>query len=269
MTEKEEAVIREGREALIRSLESFRAKNKIRSEAQLAEKLGVAKSRMGAWLRGGELPKERTFDKKLVPLLRLSAADLNLIRKAFAVREAVAFKRQCETKRRGTPVPMKTMTPKAPVVSETPLRDVLARLAQLEETVSRLSVLDRQTEESYAKLMASRDDPRWNVQGMRFVLNARNFTLLPGSPWTEREVEDTGKLAAELRRRLVILAQLKNNFVREEVLEHLGRELDELWNTFQIARSVVPMQAVNVIDLEREGLKFPTPGSSSKGISKP
>lgn len=90
-----------------------------------------------------------------------------------------------------------------------------------------------------------------NLNGVRFVLNARNFRKLHGQV-TREEVEDTGLLIEELVRRFAIFAQLDNVGHRSLIAQKLSEKLERLYRIIEQSRNVCPTEAAEEIGRDRQ-----------------
>jgi hypothetical protein len=90
-----------------------------------------------------------------------------------------------------------------------------------------------------------------NLNGVRFVLNARNFRKLHGKV-TREEVEDTGLLIEELVRRFTIFAQLDDVSQRTLIAQKLTERLERLYRTIEQSRDVCPTEAAEEIGRDHQ-----------------
>lgn len=90
-----------------------------------------------------------------------------------------------------------------------------------------------------------------NLNGVRFVLNARNFRRLHGKV-TREEVDDTSLLIEELVRRFTIFAQLDDVGQRALVNQKLTEKIDRLYRTIEQSRDVCPTKAAEEIGKDRQ-----------------
>ncbi len=86
-----------------------------------------------------------------------------------------------------------------------------------------------------------------NLNGVRFVLTAKNFRHLKGVV-TKEEMQDTKLLIEELRRRFTLLAQIEDEDIRAKCHVALGTELDELFLAYRVFKEVIPTAALSEID---------------------
>lgn len=91
------------------------------------------------------------------------------------------------------------------------------------------------------------------MEGMRFVLTEGSFRKLDGVIG-DREIDDTRRLIAELRRRFGIFSQLdakKHDAQRQKLAQALKSEVDQLFVAITQSRKVIPSGAAAYLqDLE-------------------
>jgi hypothetical protein len=207
----------------------------------LARFLHIGTTSMYRWRDKISLPTKSALEK-LQKVIQFTDAEIMLINKAIARKSSLGG--LTSWKNRSANRKEKTEKPDAPKP------DVEERLRRIEEKVfdkSSASLPRDKAKKYLAKIYT--DD--WNVSGMRFVLTRENFKTLDTGPWSREEIDDTLKLIVELRRRLVLLAQNPAAEIREDHIARLGMEIDELHRAFVIASSVIPMQAAEIVSLER------------------
>jgi len=236
MTHNGDAMIAEAKTLISERLQEYITKNLDgASDGQSAKHFKVGRTTISRWLRKEALPSKDLFEM-LTKKLRFTEAEKQKIRTAIArissIRSLKGHKTRVGDAR---PAPKETDAQKS--VSER-LKDVEQRLLAVEEAISDGGGSQERDEE-----------PQEN-QKPRFALNAKNFIKVFSRRWSEEEVNDTCLLIEELRKRINVIARHPSDSVRQETLAKLGRELDELWHSYQIARSVIPMEAVKILDLE-------------------
>lgn len=90
-----------------------------------------------------------------------------------------------------------------------------------------------------------------NLNGVRFVINSRNFRKLHGTV-TREEVEDTGLLLDEVTRRFAIFAQLDDVNLRALIAQKLAERLDRMYRTIEQSKDVCPTEAADEIGMDRK-----------------
>ncbi|KKQ57337.1 MAG: hypothetical protein US74_C0005G0007 [Parcubacteria group bacterium GW2011_GWA2_38_13] len=242
---KQTDIVLEAKKLIAEKLYAYaeKHKNEIKKPEQLAMCFDASMPTLRRWKKQIALPTKEMAEK-LHAILGFTKAEHELIQKAIARQGSLKTLAGFETRNRAHGKKSVMPQHKAP-------KDIDERLRRIEEKVfgGKLPI-PPSTGEAKKYLPGTLADD-WNVSGTRFVLTKENFKTLDTGPWSVAEIDDTIKLIAELRRRLVLLAQNPSSDIREHHLKQLGKEIDELYRSFAIASSVVPIQAAEIVSLER------------------
>ena len=233
----EEDIVDEAKEIISKKLISYASGGQGQSGtlSTLAKTLDIGSTSLYRWRDKEVLPTKSRF-ARLQKFIRFSDAEISLVGKAIARKSSLGG--VASWKSRSSYKKEKQMEK-----HETPKTNIEERIRRLEKVL-----YGKKTE----KLMGDTKSADWNVRGMRFILTGDNFKELDTGPWSAEEISDTAKLAQELRRRIVVLAQNPNPDIRVDHLKRLAKELDELWRAFSIADSISPLETADLINLERQ-----------------
>lgn len=211
---------------------------------QWAKHFAVGKNTINSWLFERELITCKMADK-LQKFVHFTDAELQIIAKANAAQNSlkefggIAKKSQ------------EKIRPKTPNGLE-------ERVGALEKKVFESETPPKTLPEKCVKdIMSGKTAEKPTAGSMRFIITKKNFMVIDSGEWSEKEISDTKKLIEELRRRLNLLAQHPNETIRIEHLQMLGKELDELFRSYQQARCIIPFQILDIIDRERQGALLP------------
>ncbi len=228
-----------------------RGLEKVSRRAQ-ARALNIEHTMLGRWLTLGQLPTHLVL-RRVQATFGFSREDLRTIRRGIARRfglsrqgvrtsaaeERVRTRRAARTRQAKSPTEVKAARPPTPP----------ARPATYERALREIDGILAQTSlRGAADQRARRADDHWTVDGMPFVLTRQNFTPLDGKHWTAETTQETIRVAQELRRRLLTLAQLHPERARKESLRTLAAELTELFIAYTAANAVVPIRCVETIE---------------------
>lgn len=215
-------------------LKAYHHQHQLKSLDELAARIGVSVDAIYNWRRGG-LPKLDILAKIRRPL-EFTDDEVKLLERGLVL------KRKLSSRGRK----MAEGQDDTPVQPEGPAADLRTELAALKESVAQFE----------RRLQSRGADDHWTENGMAFVLTPRNWVPVNGSSWKPSHTQETKELIQELRRRLILIAQMTQEGVRDKLKEpeQLGQELNELWQAFTIVDSVVPLQCARTI--EDQGLRF-------------
>lgn len=239
-----EDIIKEAKEIISKKLISCvrDSQGSCNTLSTLAKFLNIGSTSLYRWRKKESLPTKLAFEK-LQNVLKFTEAEITLMHKAIARRNSLSGLSRWKNQ----PSYRKEKTEKI----DTAKPDIEERVRELEKTIygARATKASKKNAE---KLISNFKAPDWNIKSMRFILTRDNFKELDVGQWSAEEISDTAKLAQELRRRLVILAQNPNPAIREDHLKCLAKELDELWRAYSIANSIAPLETAELINLERQ-----------------
>lgn len=242
-----EAMIDQAKELISRRMQELRTKSRLSWEA-LAKHVGATRPTLYGWVKKKSLPSEKNI-AGLAQVLSLNKRELALLRKASERSRSLQRFRMVQSRKKREA----TTEDHLSGCSDDPFVQLTKRVERLEKEVfsrsSGLRLISRDQADGYVAGLQGED---WDYRGMRFVLTSKNFKVIDSSAWSEKEIQDTQKLVEELRRRLVVLAQIPYEDVRHHHIRRLAAELDELWRAYQSARSALPIEVVKMIDQERK-----------------
>lgn len=242
---KQADIVTEAKKLIAEKLDAYAEnhKNEIKKPEQLAMCFDASIPTLRRWRKLIALPTKEMAEN-LHTVLGFTKAEYELIQKAIARQGSLKTLAGFETRNRVHGKKSTLPQYRAP-------KDIDERLRRIEEKVFGEKPQSPPSTREAKKYLPHTLADDWNVSGMRFVLTKENFKTLDTGPWSEAEIDDTIKLITELRRRLVLLAQNPSSDIREHHIKRLGKEVDELYRSFAIVSSVVPIQAAEIVDLER------------------
>lgn len=208
----------------------------------MAASLDISSTSLYRWRDKKALTTKSCF-AKLQKVMEFTEAEITLIHKAIARHHSLSGLSSWKNKTSCGKEKDEGM--------KMPSSDIEERVQRLEKTVFLTQPLKTSSQKA-KKLMEDIQSIDWNVKGMRFILTRNNFKELETGAWSAEEISDTAKLAQELRRRIVILAQNPNPDIRVDHLKRMAKELDELWRAYSIANSISPLETAELINLERQ-----------------
>jgi hypothetical protein len=257
-----DAEVRQAVVLLRTRLLEFKAERNIDSLEGLAQAVGIPFNSFRYADPGNKvLPSPKNLERLERGLPNLTEQDMRTLKKAMARSTSLSRSQASKTRRgeSGQPASQPPCLP-APFLgaSANVAESQATKVADLDRVKQATLLLMAETgeisEADPVSILLSMIDDRYDIGEMPAILQSSTFGRIDAGLWPPEYVNQlvgyANFLLEEMRRCLLVVAQITPDEVREELLERLSKNLGQFWPAYRAASSVAPHEYVRPAELQ-------------------